>query len=145
MSEQATEDRDPRVNPAEGDEVRVGDVTRQVVYISVMGKVVYDLLGTPRGQLVCEMETWRRWAKGGEVLKRGERTYVERDVKLSFRYRLSGQIVGLANRCKPAKSSTPPDELMVTTLMEMAIDHALTLEGEQQLRAILKRRVRQVD
>ncbi len=135
--------RDPRSRPMAGDEVRVGTVSRQVVYISVTNKVVYDVVGAKHGQLVCELETWRRWARGGEIVRRGRKAF-DREEKLKVDYWLSGQINGLANRCKPAKSCTPYDETIMA-LLEMGLDYALTLEGENKLRKVLTRRVETVE
>lgn len=131
--------RDPRVNPSVGDQVRVGEVARLVVYMSVSDKVVYDIVDSPKGQLVCGLSTWRRWAKTGEVVRQIDRMEKHPET-VALDYWKRGQINGLANRCKPEKCGTPFDETLLA-LLEMGIDRALTLDGENELRKILTRRL----
>jgi hypothetical protein len=139
------EERNPRIDPLPGDWVVVGDVMRQVVYVSVAGKVVYDAYEADterctKGQVVCEMSTWRRWAKSGEVRRRAVAVR-NNDEKIALSHWESGQVTGLANRLKHARVGTPTDET-IKALFELGLDFALTLEGEGRLKKILDVRVR---
>ena len=139
MTQETNAVRDPRANPMTGDQVRVGEITRLVVYVSSSDKVVYDIIDSPKGQLVCELSTWRRWAKPGEVVRQIDRMDKHPEI-VALDYWQRGQINGLANRCKPERRGTEFDVALLA-LLEMGIDRALTLGGENELREILKRRL----
>jgi len=147
VSEVETE-RDPGSEPRAGDEIscvkgrRAQKSTRQVVYVTVNGTVIYDLVGTPRGQLECSLEAWRRWARHGTVVRyapvEASQHWTE---PVSLDHWLYGQINGLANRCKPERCSTPFAETLLA-LLELGVQRAvLTLDGERELREILARRL----
>lgn len=72
--------RDPRVDPREGDVVRseTGGIARRVIqpHVGSIGWSEVCYQSTPRGVGIisrwCSMRAWRRWARGCDVVCRGD-------------------------------------------------------------------------
>ena len=63
-----TETRDPRVDPRPFDRIKKGGVERFVIYVTAIDDVVYEIEGKRRDQQHCDLTSWKRWAKGAEVV-----------------------------------------------------------------------------
>ena len=93
--------RDPRIDPRPFDEVKSAKgIHRKVVYITLMDQVIYDPVsksGKVGEQRVCDLKTWRKWAKDGEVLTihTDVPSFTETGVESNFH--ISGQLTLIAN------------------------------------------------
>jgi hypothetical protein len=62
-------ERNPRIDPRVGDVLRQGHLQRSVYHRH--GSDVYYEKGSNNRSTCCWITTWREWARGAEVLKRG--------------------------------------------------------------------------
>ncbi len=122
-------ERDPRIDPKPGDLLESArGQARQVVYVTMCDQVVYD---PPRGpQRLCDLKTWRRWAKGATVQVRAPKPI---SAEIVYAHptppRAIEQVRLIANRVMssspPGTFTTTPDEEVATALLELAIGMAL--------------------
>ena len=85
------------VNPIPGDKVQSSKgKVRTVVYVTLLDQVIYD---PPKGaQRICDLRTWRTWAKGGTVLEHGRVEVPVATVGIEETHQMSGQATLIANR-----------------------------------------------
>lgn len=111
--------RDPRIDPQPFDEVASAKGTRRkVVYITLMDQVIYDPVsksGKVGSQQLCELKTWRRWAKDGEVVNchqhRGSNASSS-DRSMRTNFHITGQLTLIGNEIMSAanrKSQRSPE------------------------------------
>jgi len=141
-----TEEHDPRTHPRLLDKVSKSGRERCVEFVSAMGTIVYS---TGTSEKKCSLESWRRWAKGAEIVRRGRA-----DGKRALENQLSREINLIRNRLGEIGQGTEPkfaneDEIELAlidlslALYEHHSTHYLpTSIGIESIRqAILRRRL----
>lgn len=116
MSEEA-EEHDPRTHPRLLDKISKDGRERCVEFVSALGTIVYS---TPASEKRCSLATWRRWARGAEIVRRG---YT--DGKRALENQLSREISMIRNRLGEIGGGTKPtlaneDEIEVA-LIELSL------------------------
>jgi len=116
-------ERDPRKTPAFLDVIKGGSGrTRTVEFVTAFGTVVYST-SKSRKELECTVETWRRWAKEGEVMRVGSPTggnLCARSITTHLTQELSREVNLWRNNLTQGSAS---DEEIVGALIELGLDH----------------------
>lgn len=138
--------RCPLTEPRTGDVVRSKKGrTRRVVYVNVLGRVVYDSVDYPsQPQKIIDLKTWIRWTKGGTIVENGDDIdHGYRDDSVSISYDAVGQITLIANRvmneAERGTFTTTPSHLAIEALLELGI--AVWLNGAYGIKKIVKERM----
>lgn len=68
--------RNPITNPAWLDQVKSQKgVTRTIEYVTTKNHIIYSE-DRRKGEHVCGVKSWRKWAKGGKIVRRGREPVV---------------------------------------------------------------------
>lgn len=143
-------ERNPRLDPRPGDVVagrgkNLG--ARRVNYVTLTGRVYYDVEGSLSSQKYCDRETWQKWTRGGRVLHTGGAADAF-DIKPHPIPRpIHEQINGLANGWTHTLKkgvSTPWDETFAV-IIELGLERALEIDGRRILHEELHKHVAHED
>jgi len=113
-------DRDPRVNPQLLDIVQVVESERCVEYVTALGTVIYSIK-SGRHERRCSLDAWRRWAKGGKVVRVGRLCVTPTNTLVKLDEGNRREVNALRNRLGTIGGRMADEDEIATGLVSLAL------------------------